>query len=272
MLEKRIDTIQSSFQAGKIEAERLGLISNFEFDKSIPNEYVSVAYEGFSMGIALKSIIEKQSLTDWQVFFDEHGQKHASQVYVGLGWALCQLNHPLEKILDSIDAKWKLRVLDGYGYCSALLKRRSTIRNQEIPANITAQFLSGFDQGVGRSLWYITKGDIDRLKRTIDLFPSERHLDLWRGIGIAVTFVGGIDSTEMHQLEIASGSRIKEFKLGVVMAQSSRVKAESQSESAQKIANYYIENESLFLEKLDVLNTISFADITGYLHELRQLA
>ena len=271
MLEKRIETIQSSFQAGKIEAERLGLISNFEFDKSIPNEYVSVAYEGFSMGIALKSIIEKQSLTDWRIFFDEHGEKHASQVYVGLGWALCQLNHPLENILDTIDAKWKLRVLDGYGYCSALLKRRSTVRNQEIPRNITSQFLAGFDQGVGRSLWYITKGDVERLKRTLELFSQERHFDLWRGIGIAVTFVGGIGSAEMQQLEIAAGNSINEFKLGVLMAQSSRKKAESTSETAQLIADFFIKNEEELLENLDETEANTFVNINDYLNELRQL-
>lgn len=271
MLEKRIDIIQSSFQAGKLEAERLGLISNFEFDQSIPKEFISVAFEGFSMGIAVKSIIEKQSLTDWRLFFENHGLKHASQVYVGLGWALCQLNQPLEKILKTIDAKWKLRVLDGYGYCSALLKRRSTIRNQEIPENLPRQLQAGFNQGVGRSLWYIVKGDIERLKHIIELFENDRHSDLWRGIGIAVTFVGGIGSLEMIQLQTAAKNDLNQFKLGILMAQSSRNKSESMSESAQIIADFFLMNEEELLKKMNEIEANEFADISEYLVALNQL-
>ena len=270
MLEKRIEIIQSSFQAGKLAAERLNSILEIALDSSIPNEFVSVYYEGLSMGIALKSISEKQDLTDWQLFFNVHGNKHTSQVYVGLGWALCQLDQPIEKVLENIDAKWKLRVLDGYGYCSALLKRRATIRNQIIPQHIPHNFQSGFDQGIGRSLWYIAKGDVERLKRNVDLFSSNRHADLWRGIGIAITFVGGIESHHIKELETVANQWMTELKVGVLMAQLSRKKAESVSTDAQMIGNHLFENEVSLIQKFSAVSDASFTDIRDYLDQLRE--
>ena len=271
VLEKRIEIIQSSFQAGKLEAEKFGLTSTCAFEAKVPNEFISVAFEGFSMGIALKSLRENQSLVDWNVFFNNHGQKHTSQVYVGLGWALCELDVPLESALHTIDGKWKLRILDGYGYYSAIFKRRETIRKMEIPCQISADFVPAFNQGIGRSLWYISNGDVERLNRNIELFASTRRYDIWRGVGIAMTFVGGIQKDAIEKIEACAGNAINELHLGILMAQSSRLKAESVSSNADTIANHFLKNDAELLLCLNEIDGKTYSDISTYLNQLRKI-
>ncbi len=72
-------------------------------------------------------------------------------------------------------------------------------------------------QGIGRSLWYSSGGDIEKVRSTIENFPTDLHAGLWKGIGIAVAYVGGCDgdtlkiifeSANVHQAQLASGSAL----------------------------------------------------------------
>ncbi|MBL0272347.1 MAG: DUF1702 family protein [Chitinophagaceae bacterium] len=94
------------------------------------------------------------------------------------------------------------------GYYAGLFKGRRTIKNQLVPDGIGAQELQGFDQGLGRRLWYNARGEVKEVARLIQTFTSTRHPDLWRGIGIACGYVGGNQQENLELLLTASGHTI----------------------------------------------------------------
>src|SRR5690242_18479711 len=53
-------------------------------------EFRSIAYEAASFCIALKDLEVGNELSNWTTFLTEIGKQHATQIHVGLGWALAQ--------------------------------------------------------------------------------------------------------------------------------------------------------------------------------------
>ena len=164
------------------------------------NEFRSVAYESASMLLALKDFPINNALNSWRLFMKGPGAKHAAQVHAGLGWALAQQRIALLPVIETIDPLMQFRVLDGYGYYDGIFRQRKTIGEHLIPPDFNNEFLMGYDQGVGRSLWYICKGDILKIPGLLAGFSLSRQSDLWRGIGIACVYVGGTGENILREL------------------------------------------------------------------------
>jgi hypothetical protein len=111
---------------------------------------------------------------------------------------------------------------DGMGYYHGLFKGRKTVKNQLIPEGINEQELHGFDQGLGRRLWYIVKGDVTELIQLINPFHSSRHSDLWRGVGIACGYVGGCYKENLERLQNSSTEYKDQLSAGIALAAISR--------------------------------------------------
>lgn len=203
---ENIETVVSTFQKGRALSEQeLGLDELISKLNQFEPRYRSVAFEGASMGVALQNSIET-----WKVYAKQT-EKHATQVHIGLGWAIAEQQLDLASTLSEIASEMRVKVLDGFGYWHGLFRRRLTIRTQQIPENITPEFQAGFDQGVGRAIWYATKGDVAKMLNIINHFTENRRANLWQGIGVALTYVGGCSDELMAELKTASG----EFKMNL---------------------------------------------------------
>ena len=239
LIKDKMELIQATFQEAK---EKATLTNNLEeLNKSLlnfPNEFISVAYEGASMALAIKSIQETDSLTKWNDFYQRFGIKHSSQIHVGLGWAFSELNLDLSLFDSEISPLLKYRVLDGYGYYEGIFKRRQSVRTQQTPQHFDPLSLRAYDQGLGRSLWYISQGEVEKLARSSNLFSENRCHDLWRGIGIAVAYVGGTEISVLQQLVNESGQYLPSFKCGVSLLIQSRDKADTISNDTNTIADF----------------------------------
>jgi len=209
-----IETIVSTFQKGRELAESgISLNALITELNQIEPRYRSVAFEGASMGVTLT-----QDFGTWKLYA-KAAEKHATQVHIGLGWALAQNQPPtsalggltLSDTLSQIAPDYRVKILDGYGYWHGLFQRRATIRTQQVPENITPEYQAGFDQGVGRAIWYISKGEVAKVMNIINHFSEERRSNLWRGIGVALTYVGGCSDALIAELKSVAG----EFKLNL---------------------------------------------------------
>lgn len=196
----RVERIVETFKAAREVAERTGLCDALLVYLHTSDAYYrSVAYEGAAMGLVL------HDRSQWKDFLQNDGAAHAVQVHIGLGWALAELQQPVPSEADWPDPD---SVLDGYGYYHGLFRRRLSIRTQGIPEGLTDAQLPAFDRGLGRSLWYISKGDVELLQQMVRAFPEARQPHLWRGVGIAVAFVGGCEPETLLQLrDAADGHR-----------------------------------------------------------------
>lgn len=226
LLETRIDTIVNIFKAGREVAEREGLSATLSEHLAKADDcFRSVAFEGAAMGLALRDV------TVWKEFLANQGSNHAVQVHIGLGWALAEQQKPIPENPSWPDPD---SVLDGYGYYHGLFRRRLSIRTQSIPEGLTDAQLPAFDRGLGRSLWYISKGDLEVMNRMTDAFAQKRQPDLWRGIGIAVAFVGGCNDLLLGQVASASSTYRPQLLEGAQRALRSRTQAGTPTADAER--------------------------------------
>ena len=165
-----------------------------------PAEFRSVAYESASFEIGLQDLSFGNELNKWKNFYNRAAEAHTFHMDIGLGWAFAKKEMLPGSFLESLSPARRRMVFDGLGYYHGLFNGRRTVKNQMVPDGVHAQALHGFDQGLGRRLWYISKGNPAQVIQLIQAFPLSRHTDLWRGLGIACGYVGGNDKTALEQL------------------------------------------------------------------------
>lgn len=192
------------------------------FLDSEPPEFRSVAYESASMEIGLQELCSGKELDNWKKFYQRSAKAHTYHMHIGLGWTFAKAEISPAPYLDSLQQQMSWMVFDGMGYYYGLFKGRRTVKNQLIPDGIKEQELHGFDQGLGRRLWYISKGGVNELVQLIRPFHLSRHADLWRGVGIACGYVGGCDKSNLEQLLNFSTEFNNQFCTGVALAAISR--------------------------------------------------
>lgn len=232
LIAQRIEQIVTVFKTAREMAEGNGLSDTLRKHLVTADEYYrSVAFEGAAMGLAVRDI----SL--WEEFLKNDGAPHAVQVHIGLGWALAEQQRAVPENPTWPDPD---SVLDGYGYYHGLFRRRLSIRTQGIPDGLDDAQLPAFDRGLGRSLWYISKGDVELLQRMVTAFSEERQPNLWRGIGIAVTFVGGCDELLLRQVHAAAGVFHHQLGEGAVRAAKSRSMAGTPLEDAELVCRAWL--------------------------------
>ena len=250
---KNMALIQSIFLDAKNKALTISNIEELNkiLQKTI-SEFLSVSYEGASMGIAINNLEENHTLNKWQNFYQKYGKNHAAQVHIGLGWAINELNLDLNYYMNNLEPMFKFRVIDGYAYYDGIFRRRRSVRMKQIPENLESLSLRAYDQGLGRSFWYIAQGEVDKLIRIISNFPKERQFDMWRGIGIAIAYVGGVENAELIELNDISGNCSKAFKCGIALVTQSREEAKTSSIYTETICNTLLNlNTSEVKEKLE---------------------
>ena len=217
---ENIETIVNTFQKGrKLAEESLPLEELVTQLNKTETRYRSVAFEGASMGVALNN-----SMETWKLYAIKT-EKHGTQVHIGLGWAIAEKQLNLASSLSEIEPEMQVKVLDGFGYWHGLFQRRATIRTQQIPEVITNEFQSGFDRGVGRAIWYICKGDIAKVQNVTNHFDPGRRPDIWKGLGVASTYVGGCSDMYLAGLRSVVGKFHDDFDKGVDAANQSISKA-----------------------------------------------
>jgi len=191
------------------------------FLDSEPPEFRSIAYESASFEMGVQELACGTELDNWKNFY-QLSKAHTFHMDIGLGWAFAKTEVSPTPYLESLHPVMSWMAFDGMGYYFGLFKGRRTVKKQLIPEGIDEQNLHGFDQGLGRRLWYIARGEVNELIQLIQPFHLSRHADLWRGIGIACGYVGGSDKSNLEQLLNFSNEFKDQFRTGVALAAISR--------------------------------------------------
>ncbi len=188
-----------------------------------PPEFRSVAYESASMNVALRDLNDGVEMDNWKNFYHRSTKEHTFHMDIGLGWAFAKTETLPKPFPEILHPAMKRMVFDGIGYYNGLFKGRRTVKNQWAPEELEAEELEGFDQGLGRRLWYIARGEVNEAKDWIQKFPLPRHPALWCGIGIACGYVGGNKQADLELLLTSSGEYSKQLQTGVMLAAISRI-------------------------------------------------
>lgn len=218
----RLEGVASTFVEGyhaALEDARAGALAA-RLERIAP-ERRGFAYEGAGMGLALLD-----TLTPWkggrlEAFLRGPADAHTYIVHVGAGWILARLPLSPERLLRRFDPILGWLALDGYGFHEGFFHPARTVARREVPGKVRGYAVRAFDQGLGRSLWFVEGAGPERIEATISAFPRERRGDLWSGAGLACAYAGGADAADPSlALEMLrrAGEHAPELAQGVAFA------------------------------------------------------
>jgi hypothetical protein len=150
-------------------------------------------------------------------------------VHVGAGWALAQLRRRVNRALAQFDPLLGWLAIDGYGFHQGYFHWPESVDRQWVPPRISGYARRVFDQGLGRSLWFVEGAEVPRITETITRFPRSRHEDLWSGVGLACAYAGGVPADSLQTLIANAGANQPHLAQGVAFAAKARERAGNRS-------------------------------------------
>ena len=188
---------------------------------TIEPELRGFATEGAAMGLTgLDCFLPwKQRVKE---FLNGHGGDHIYMVHIGVGEALARLRRHPEPFLAKFDPVLRWLILDGYGFHEGFFRRRRYIDKQTLPSHLSAYARRIFDQGLGRSIWFLKGAHVGNVVTAIGQFDQARHADLWSGIGVACAYAGGAERTAIEHLREQAGMYSPQLALGAAVVAKGR--------------------------------------------------
>jgi hypothetical protein len=223
-LERVGQTFIRGYHAALAEERPVPLVERI--DAEVERDFRGFAYEGAGMALALLDTLIPGRRNRLARFLAGPAEVQTYIVHVGAGWVMARLPVSPERYLARLaDPLLRWLALDGYGFHEGFFRWPRSVARQEVPRRLHAYARRGFDQGLGRSLWFVDGADVDRLPRTIGAFPASRQPDLWAGLGLACAYAGGRTEAEVEALLAAAGPQAPQLAQGAAFAAKARQRA-----------------------------------------------
>lgn len=222
----RLEAIGTTFLLGynaAIEERDLSML--VKQLNSIDGEVRGFAFEGAAMGLTLLDGLAPWGRSRLPGFIAGPGASHVYMVHVGMGWAIARLpwlRFNLKKYLQRLHPLFCWLTLDGYGFHEGYFNWPRYVEKQQVPRRLSAYALRAFDQGLGRSLWFVEGADVERIGVTIEKFAPSRRADLWSGIGLACAYAGGASANAIEAVRKAAASHSPHLAQGAAFAAKAR--------------------------------------------------
>jgi enediyne biosynthesis protein E3 len=196
--------------------------------RAVDAELRGFAFEGAAMALTLLDHLSLRKGTRLQAFLNGPGAAHVYMAHVGIGWALARLpwlRRHAQQYLTRLDPLLCWLVMDGYGFHEGYFNWRRTIGRQAVPNRLSGYARRVFDQGLGRSLWFVEGADVRRISSTITSFQPERRADLWSGVGLACAYAGGVEHADIEAMRITARPYTYQLAQGAAFAAKVRQRA-----------------------------------------------
>lgn len=195
---------------------------------AIDAEFRGFAFEGAAMGLTLLDHLSLGKGKRLQAFLSGPGAAHVYMAHVGVGWAMARLpwlRRHAEQYLTRLDPLLCWLAMDGYGFHEGYFNWRRAIERQAVPDQLKGYARRVFDQGLGRSLWFVEGADVRRISSTIASFDQKRRADLWSGAGLACAYAGGVDQAGIEVMRTAAQTYGPHLAQGAAFAAKARQRA-----------------------------------------------
>lgn len=222
---ERLESIGRNFVAGYNAALRCSDLASLEHTlRTAPEADTGFRFEGAAMGLAVRDWMTPSSRL-MQAFVDGVGNAHEYMAWVGRGWAFARLPGSPMRALERGDSLTRWLALDGYGFHQGYFGWRKFIARQQMPRGLPAEAVRVFDQGLGRSLWFVHGAEPGAVSARIQQFVLSRQGDLWSGVGLASAYAGGLNAVKMQALRSAGAAHFPQLAQGIVFAAEARRRA-----------------------------------------------
>jgi enediyne biosynthesis protein E3 len=205
----------------------------------VPHDARGFAFEGAAMALSLLDLVTPWERGRWQTFTAGAGKPHTYMMHVGLGWALARLRRPVGRHLNRLDPLLGWLTVDGYGFHEGYFKWRHYVEGHALPARLKGYERRVFDQGLGRSIWFVRGADAAAVAETLNGFDPARRPDLWSGVGLACAYAGGAGRQAMEGLRAAAGEYRPQLAQGAAFAAKTRERAGNPNANAEEACRIF---------------------------------
>jgi hypothetical protein len=222
----RLEQIGAVFLGGYHAALECG--SPEEIDPSfaaVDLELQGFAFEGAAMGFALLDALVPWGTSRVARFLEGAGAPHIYMVHVGVGWVWARLPLGMERAKRRLDPLLAWLAYDGWGFHEGFFKWPEYVNGRPAPQRLIGYERRVFDQGLGRSFWFVNGGNPELIARTISGLGVDRQADLWSGIGLASVYAGFAGEPEFAALRDLAGNYWPALAQGGAFASKARQRA-----------------------------------------------
>ncbi len=192
---------------------------------TVDREFRGFAFEGAAMGLTLLDRISLRRRDRVRALLEGVGAPHAYMIHVGCGWAFARLHRHPEHASRKLDPLLRWLAVDGYGFHEGYFRFRRYAGGRPAPRWLSTYGRRVFDQGLGRSLWFVNGADVVSIGAEIGSFSPSRRADLWSGVGLACAYAGGLDPAELEALWAAATPHGLHLAQGAAFAAKARQRA-----------------------------------------------
>lgn len=191
-------------------------------------ELQGFAFEGAAMALTLLDHLSPLRHRRFRRFLEGEGAPHIYMLHVGAGWAMARLpwlRWRVDSFVSTLDPLARWLALDGYGFHQGYFYWPDSVRRQMIPRGVSGYAHRAFDQGLGRSLWFVEGAEATQIAAAISAFPPARQRDLWSGVGLACAYAGGRTASHLESFRDAAGPFLAQAAQGAAFAAKARQRA-----------------------------------------------
>jgi enediyne biosynthesis protein E3 len=222
----RLEQVGETFVNGYHAALRHGLSASLDRALAeVETEMRGFAFEGAAMGLALLDALSLWRRNRVGGFLRGTGDAHAYMVHVGVGWVWARMPLGLRRSRRGLDPLLSWLAFDGWGFHEGFFHWPEYLAGWPRPKRLSGYERRVFDQGLGRSFWFVNGGNAELMARTISGFEIERQADLWSGIGLAATYAGIVEKAGLAALRAAAGQHWSRLAQGAAFAAKARQRA-----------------------------------------------
>ena len=226
IMRNRLENVGGAFLAGyhlalesETSEELVSKLAGVELDLR------GFAFEGAAMGLALLDFLTPWRRDRSSNFLQGAGYAHAYMIHVGVGWLWARVPFGFRRAQKKLDPLLGWLAFDGWGFHEGFFHWPKYIAGQPAPKKLSGYERRVFDQGLGRSFWFVNGGNIELVAQTISNFSADRQSDLWSGIGLAVTYAGIVSEASLVELRERAGSFQPQLAQGAAFAAKARQRA-----------------------------------------------
>jgi len=224
----RRESIGAAFVGGYHSALEARDLDHLARDlEKVSSELSGFAYEGAAMALALLDSLDPFGGRRFENFLQREGASHAYMMHVGAGWIVGRLPWlriaPL-RFAAKFNPILRWLVIDGFGFHEGYFHWNNVYKQRD-RVRPNGYFHRAFDQGLGRSVWFVEACNAERVAGTVNAFHPSRQADLWSGVGLASAYAGGASSEDVRELVQYSGLNATSLSQGMAFAAKARQRA-----------------------------------------------
>jgi enediyne biosynthesis protein E3 len=236
-LQRRLEQAGRTFLAGYHHALESPLPEELAAKlAAVDLELRGFAFEGAAMGLALLDLLTPWRRDRLRKFLRDAADAHAYMVHVGVGWVWARVPFGFRRRQKKLDPLLGWLAFDGWGFHEGFFHWPKYVAGQPAPKKLSGYERRVFDQGLGRSFWFVHGGNVELIARAISNFSSDRQSDLWSGLGLAATYAGIVSEEVLQKIRERSGPFHPQLAQGAAFAAKARQRAGNSTDYVQRAA------------------------------------